>query len=205
MSLYSFGKVICNAVLRMIFKVKIEGLENVPSDKNFILVCNHASNLDPPVLGVALPVKLNFMAKEELFKNKLFGGLIRILGAFPVKRGARDTAAVKTALEILKRGDVVAMFPEGGRSKSRKELRRGKQGAALLASRANVGILPVGIDSEYKFRGKLNINVGKFIDVSELADKKSSSDEYQKFTDDVIMPTIAKLAGARVYENNSCR
>lgn len=205
MSLYSFGKVVCNAIFRTIFKIKVEGLENIPDDKNFIMVCNHKSNFDPPILGIALPVKLNYMAKEELFKNKFLGGLFRKLGAFPIKRGAKDVTAIKTALKILKSGEVVAMFPEGGRSKVKGMLRKGKQGAALLASRAGVGILPVGISGEYKFRGRLNITVGKFITPDELCFEKDEAEQYQKFTDDVIMPTIAKLAGLKIYENNSCR
>lgn len=204
MSLYSFGKVVCNIILKTIFRIKIEGLENVPDDKSFIVVCNHKSNLDPPVLGIALPVKLNYMAKEELFKNKFLGGLFRKLGAFPIKRGFKDVAAIKTALKILKSGDVVAMFPEGGRSKTEGALKRGKQGAVLLASRAGVGILPVGISGKYKFRGRIKISVGKFIAPDELRFEKDGTDNYQKFTDSVIMPAIAELAELKVYENNSC-
>lgn len=203
MTLYSFGKAVCKMVFGMLFKINIEGQENVPTDKNFIVVCNHKSNFDPPVLGVALPVKVHYMAKEELFKNKFLGSLFRKLGAFPIKRGAKDSSAIRAALKILKDGEIVAMFPEGGRSKTPGMLRKGKHGAVTIAAHSGVGILPVGISGDYKFRGKLDIRIGKFIEPKRMLGEKASSEDCQKFTDDVIMPSIAELARVKVYENSN--
>jgi len=205
MTLYTFGKAVCKAVFKILFKLNVEGLENVPKDKNFLVVCNHKSNFDPPVLGVALPVKVHYMAKEELFKNKILGALFRALGAFPIKRGAKDTSAIRSALRFLNMGEVVAMFPEGGRSKTPGMLRRGKHGAAMIAAHSGVGILPVGISGEYKFRGALNIKIGEFIETNTHVTEKAPSEVYQEFTDNVIMPKIAELARVKVYENSNSR
>ena len=205
MMLYKIVSAFCYIVLKISFNFKIAGRENIPTDKNFILVSNHTSYFDPPILGVATKTRLSYMAKEELFKNKIFGGLIKKLGAFPVSRGGGDIAAIKTAFKILKEGKNMVIFPEGGRSKTKGMLRKGKSGAALIATKAKVGILPIGINADFKFRGKVTVKIGEYIDLSEYFDQRVDTETLQRITDDVIMPEIANLAGVKVYENKSCR
>lgn len=204
MILYKIVYFFCHFMLKILFNFKISGRENIPSDKNFILVSNHTSNFDPPILGVATGIRLAFMAKEELFKNKIFGGFIKRLGAFPVSRGGGDISAIKTSLRILKDGQNMVIFPEGGRSRTKGMLRKGKSGAALIATKAKVGILPLGINANFRFRGKVTVTIGEYIDLSEYFDEKLSADKLQEITDNIIMPEIANLAGVKVYENKNC-
>ncbi len=205
MFFYKIARGICLGILKIMFRFRVEGKENIPKDKNFIVVSNHTSNLDPPLLGVAAATPLTYMAKEELFKNKLFGALIRKLGAFPISRESGDIGAVKTALRLLRDGHKMVIFPEGGRSKTRGMLRKGKSGAALLAAKTGTGLLPVGIAADFKFRGRVTVKFGEYMDFSDYKGKKLSAEELQKITDEKIMPEIALLAGVKVYENNGRR
>ncbi len=194
--LYQFGKVVVWCVQKILHRVHVYGKENIPQGRTFLLCSNHISDLDPPVLGANLPFKIRYMGKAELFKNPLIGKLFRDLGAFPVKRGnGGSAAAVKTAIKLLKNGEIVTMFPEGGRSKDGR-LRRGKPGACMIAHRANVGILPVGISGSYAFRHRLDIRIGEYIDPSEYLGENPTQEDFQKFTDEVLMQRIGELANA---------
>jgi len=189
-------------IYRFLFKLDIEGLENIPTDKNFLVVPNHLSNFDPPLVAAFLPVgNMAYMAKESLFKVPVVASVIKAFGAFPVKRSGNDIAAVKMAIKILKDGSSLTMFPEGKRVKTPGILGEGKQGAAMIAAKAGVGFLPVGIQSDYKFRGSVKLTVGEYIDLSEYYDKKLNSEALQQVTNELLMPKIAELAGAKVYGN----
>lgn len=187
---------------RTLFRVEIEGLENIPKDKSFLVVPNHLSNFDPPLIAAFLPVdSMAYMAKASLFKVPVLNSIIKAFGAFPVKRSGNDIAAVKLAIKILKEGKCLTMFPEGKRVKTPGTLGEGKQGAAMIAAKAGVGFLPVGIQTGYKFRSKVKLTVGEYIDFSEYHDKKLNSEALQQLTNELLMPKIAELAGAKVYGN----
>jgi 1-acyl-sn-glycerol-3-phosphate acyltransferase len=126
-----------------VFRWRTSGIENVPAG-GVIIAANHISLWDPPVIGTALPRKVHFMAKEELFANPVFGWIISKLGAFPVKRGAADRTAIRTALRLLESGSILAIFPEGTRSKDGK-LGSPEAGLALLALKSGVPIVPAAI------------------------------------------------------------
>ena len=101
-------------ILRLLYRIEVKGLENLP--RNGVLLCpNHASDLDPVLIGICLPInyRLHFMAKEELFQNRLFGCILRALGAFPVNREGADIQAVKTAMKVIHEGENLLIFPEG--------------------------------------------------------------------------------------------
>lgn len=118
--------------------------EKYPQKYYVIYASNHRSYADPPLLGAGAKGKYAFMAKEELFGNKLFAWLIRSLGAFPVSRGKGDTSTIDTAVERLNGGRSLMIFPEGTRSKDGK-VGKGHTGAALIAARSGKPIIPVGI------------------------------------------------------------
>lgn len=172
--MYFFCKNLVMIVMKIAFKLCYEGTENIPQDENYIFASNHRSNADPPVVAAGIKGKCSFMAKEELFKNKLFGWLIRNLGAFPVARGKGDTSVIDTAVERLQRGDNLMIFPEGTRSKDGK-VHRGHTGAALIAARTGKDIIPVGIifGEKLKFRCKVTIKYGKPIRVSDYCNNSS--------------------------------
>lgn len=200
MFFYNFVRALVYAYFKIFYKVNIVGTENIPTDDAFIVCANHTSNLDPPLLGACLPFKLSFMAKEELFKNKIFAKIITSLGAFPVRRGKGDLGALRSAVKILKSGSKLAIFPEGGRGNG-EHLRKGKAGAALIAIKAEAPILPIGINGKYKLFGKITVHIGKKIVLEEYYGKRFDSEELKKITDDKIMPTISELSGVKTYEN----
>lgn len=169
--MYYIAKNFLWIMFHIAFNVKCEGRENIPKKTPVIYASNHRSNADPPLVGSFARGKCSFMAKEELFKNKFFGALIRGLGAFPVSRGKGDTAVLDTAVERLEKGDSLMIFPEGTRSKDGK-VHRGHSGAAVIAARSNRQIIPVGVifGEKLKFRTKITIKYGEPIDPAEYVE-----------------------------------
>ena len=141
MSLYGFCEIIFPWIFKIWLRWEVFGRENIPAEGPVVIAANHLSLLDPPVLGAAATRKVHFMAKSELFKPAWFGALIRKLGAFPVRRGAMDRDAIKTGLTILKENKVLAVFPEGTRSKT-GELGRAGGGAFMMAVERKATIVP---------------------------------------------------------------
>ena len=166
---YYIARVAVYIVLRILYKPRFEGLENVPRDKGFILVSNHISNFDPIFIAVKVKPQCFFMAKEELFRNPFVSLIIRGLGAFPVSRGKGDTAAVEKAVGLVKAGKVVAIFPEGHRSPDGK-LQKLKSGAVVIAAETGGGMQPCIIQKGTKkiLRTPVTIRYGKFISHEEL-------------------------------------
>ena len=199
--LYKVVVNIVKGVMNFLFKIEIDGMENIPKDKNFIVTPNHLRNFDAPLLFAFLPMEMGYLAKAELFRVPIIGSIVRAFGAFPVKRGGRDISAIKTAIEVLRTGKNLVIFPEGKRTRTPGVLSEGKQGAAMIALKANVGLLPIGIETRYRFRGKVKVHIGEYIDLSEFFDKRASSQDLKKITEDVLMPEIAQLCGARTYGN----
>ena len=144
MSLYDFCHITFPWLFSLWLRWEVFGRENIPADGPVVIACNHLSLLDPPVLGAAATRQVHFMAKSELFRPSWFGAIIRKLGAFPVRRGAMDRDAIKTGLKILKEKKVLAVFPEGTRSKT-GELGRAGGGAFMMAVKMKAKIVPAYI------------------------------------------------------------
>ncbi|MEW6685524.1 MAG: lysophospholipid acyltransferase family protein [Candidatus Edwardsbacteria bacterium] len=159
-----------NWLLKFLFGLKIKGRQKIPEKGGVIIVSNHLSYLDPPLLGAAVNREIYFLAKEELFKhNRIFTWLLTAFNAIPLKRGGGNKKAIKTALEVLKTDRILAIFPEGTRSKTGKLLPM-KSGAAWLASLTKVPILPVYIKGSNKsllslflHQEKLEVTFGNLI------------------------------------------
>lgn len=140
---YYFGRGIVHTAMPFCARWEIKGRENVPPNGPLLIVCNHLHVSDPPIIAASIPLKLVFMAKEELWRTRWSGFWVEHFGAFPVRRGGLDRETLRTAEKWLNKGVSVVMFPEGGRSAS--GMRRGLPGAASLAARLKVPVLPVGI------------------------------------------------------------
>jgi len=164
---YYVARVIVRVLLKLLTHCQVKGRENIPSQGPLLIVANHLSLADPPLLGVSLSRKVIFMAKKELFRFRLSGYFIGSLGAFPVHRGQLDRKALRQAHQILADGLALVMFPEGTRSRSGR-LRPAFPGPALIAMRSGAPILPVGIIGTEKIRGvtwllrrpQITVNVG---------------------------------------------
>lgn len=141
---YKIFKFFCRIWYGIFFRTKVIGAENIPKDGAFILAANHMANWDPPFLGTFIDREVCYMGKEELFKNPVMAAVCRGLHVFPVKRGAADKTAIKTALKILKNGECLGIFPEGTRSKTGK-IGKAESGVSLIAAMAKVPIIPAAI------------------------------------------------------------
>ena len=140
--LYAILKPLTVVVMRLAFGLRSRGTEHVPAKGPVLLVANHVSFLDPPLVGGASPRPLTFLAKAELFRVPLFGGLIRRLNAQPLRREGGDAGALRTALRVLKSGGALLVFPEGTRGKG-DILGPAKPGAGMLAVLGGAPVIPV--------------------------------------------------------------
>lgn len=176
------------------FKITVVGRENIPKDiGGYIIASNHVSNNDPPFVGIVFHGKYRFMAKEELFHNKLFGAVIKGLGAFPVKRGAKDFAAIDTAIESLADGRTFIIFPEGTRSKT-GELGKPKSGISIIAVRAKAPVIPVFVKyGRKKFRQNALMVIGETIPKEEFEAVDLDNKRAIHSISGKIMGEIAKL------------
>jgi 1-acyl-sn-glycerol-3-phosphate acyltransferase len=140
------------ALLTAFTRWRVEGKENVPRKGPLIVVSNHMTYVDPPLLGASVPRRITFMAKQELFRPSLMGLVVRAYGAFPVRRDRFDREALRHALEVLNQEDVLGMFPEGKRSFSH-QLQEIQAGTAFIAAHSGAPIVPVGISGSEQVRG----------------------------------------------------
>ena len=143
-NLTQFFKIILFPIYRLIFWYSVEGLENIPTDKGIIVCSNHISNLDPIFWIIVLKRRIHYMAKKELFKNKILGWLLPKFDVFPIDRHKLDVKSIKHAINVVKSGDVLGIFPEGTRSRN-GEIHEAKSGVAYIARSAKCDVLPVAI------------------------------------------------------------
>ncbi len=156
-------------IYKFVFKGHLIGRDNIPQKDSFIMVSNHGSLLDPPLLGHALGRNISFMAKAELFSIPFLGFIIKACGAYPVKRGIADKNTIKIACKKLSDDNSIGIFIDGTRQKNGR-VNKPKQGAALLAFKNQKLLLPVAIVNSHRlirFRcfiplfSKIVIKVGK--------------------------------------------
>ncbi len=193
--LYVFGKGVCAPIFKILYRYKSINGENLPKEGGCILACNHLSYSDPVLLGLSSKRRLFFMAKIELFKNKFFGALIRALGAFPVERGAGDGKAIKTGEDLIKDGEVMTIFIEGGRTKT-GELMRPRSGCALVAQQMQVPVVPACItiigNPKHTFARRV-IHFGQPLTPEQLGLSPNGGRQELKNASNMIMGEIKKM------------
>ncbi len=141
---YHFSNWFLRTVFALILRVDVRGVANAPREGALIIAISHSSWIDPVLLGPYIPRSIASMAKSEVARWPILGGIIRAYGAFFVRRGEADVSAFKMGLQILKLGYAMGIAPEGHRSETGK-LQRGREGAIMLALRSGAPILPVAI------------------------------------------------------------
>ncbi|MDL2220141.1 1-acyl-sn-glycerol-3-phosphate acyltransferase [Eubacteriales bacterium OttesenSCG-928-N14] len=182
--LYRLAKIL-KWLLRPIFMwVKCDDKSPLNRQGAFIVCCNHVHALDPLSVADICPRKISFMAKQELFRNRLIAWFLTRLNAFPVDRQGSDIGAIKTALRRIKDGWALGIFPEGTRAKT-DEMLPFHSGAALLALRTNVPVIPCAIDKHYRlFFVRIYMKVGQPMDFSDLLQNgKPGQEEYDIATE----------------------
>lgn len=193
-------------IIKFIFKIfaiilyrpKIVGKENLPKDGGALLCPNHVSTLDAAVIVAMFKRKVNVLAKEELFKNGFLCWIADLFGIYPVKRGKADMQAIKISLTLLKRNELLLMFPEGTRNGMAKGIKP-KNGAVLIAATAGKPIIPIGIQGSFKPFTKIIVNIGKPIDYSKLKEEVKDKEQASELTKD-LMKEIVHLRDQNVKQ-----
>ncbi len=142
---YAITRVFMRVLMPLLGGITVRGQENIPARGPVFLAVNHRAYMDPPYLSMITKRQLHLMAKEELFKIPVFGLYIKALGAFPVKRGAADRRAIRQAMDELKAGHVLGIFPEGTRADP-GTLLPAERGFALIAKQTGIPIVPVALE-----------------------------------------------------------
>ena len=176
---------------KLVYRLEINGLENVPKEGPVIFCGNHRSYIDPPLIVATAKRDMKFLAKEELYKNKFLAFLGWAFEAIPVKRDEKDISAIKTSLKDLKEGKCIALFPEGTRNGLEKG-EKVKDGVAFFAVRSGAKVVPCGIKGGTKELKKLTISYGKALDYSKYKGSKDK-DVLDNITKK-IMDNIIELA-----------
>jgi len=184
--LYNFIKKVFWFILLFLIRIEIKNSDRIPSTGPLVLASNHVSLWDPIILGVFLPRKLHFMAKEELFKIFLVGSIVRKLGTFPVKRGKADRNAIRESIKVLKSEKVLCIFPEGTRSKN-GQLLDFLPGVTMIAQKGKAPLIPIGLkgtDNIFKkgFRTKIELNIGEPLYIENMYEGKITSEQLDKIT-----------------------
>lgn len=181
---------------KIFFPYRILGIENLKTiNSGFIICSNHISNMDAIFLHLSVGKKIYFMAKSELFSNKVFGNMLNFFGAIPVERGKKDVNAMLNSEDIILKNEILGIFIEGTRSKTGKFLRP-KSGAAIISLNTKCQIIPACItpsnSTKLKTFQKTNIAFGKPIYLSKMNLSHDSYEDIRKASE-IIMDEIKKL------------
>ncbi len=183
---------ICYVLAKILFRLRVEGRNNVPKKGQLIAVANHNSYVDPVIIDLGVVRRVHFMGKTEIVSKGLFGLFLRVIGTFPVRRGEADRAALKRSFEILDEQKVLGLFPEGTRIR-REGLGSFEPGIAFIALKSGAQIIPVGMKGTDRIWPagrrspafpKVTVKIGKpfnipedLLGVSDPAEKKARTDK----------------------------
>lgn len=173
--IYQSIRLLLLAIFKIFYRIKINGKENLPAEGKVIIMSNHISAYDPPLLAAIFSRPVRFMAKKELFENPVLKIVLFLADAFPVDRSTNDITAVKKALSVLKNEEVLGLFPEGTRHPEGK-LGNLKAGSIMLAIKSGAPVLPVGIKNVKK-GGRITVNIGKPFELDQFSGKRLTKEE----------------------------
>ena len=185
---YNFCWVALRPVFDLIYPRKVTGLENLPAEGGFVLCMNHCSALDPLFVSSRLPIsrRMKYLGKKELHDNKFLRPFVTWLGLIPVDRGNADLNAVRSCLQVLKEGQGLVIFPQGTRSRDNTPTPM-LPGAAMIALRGGVPVIPAYIDGPYRLFHHVDIHFGAPLDLSDFG---------RRCDHDTLVAATDRIAGA---------
>jgi len=188
---YYFAKGVLWFLFRLVYRMRVSGVENIPREGAFLLCGNHIHIFDGPVLLAFTPRKVALMGKQEIFqKNRFFSWVFRSAGVFPVDRfAAADMQAYRHTMKELDAGKGLVIFSQGTRM---KEFENAKSGVAMFALKSGAPIVPVGISGAYKPLSRIVIKIGEPISMTPYAGRKVKADVLAEVMDEVV-PRVANL------------
>lgn len=182
-------KSIIYAFYKIVFRIKKENEQNVPTNEPIIICANHLNIWDAVGIVIFTKRPVRFIAKKEVFENSFANWLLHLFDAIPIRRGMRDLEAMKISLKALNDGEALGLFPEG----TRKGLSKGakiQNGAAYMAMKAKVKVVPVGIRGSFKPFTKVTISYGTPIDFTKYENKNPEKEDLSKATKDIMESII---------------
>ncbi len=200
--IYWTGKISFYVLFKVFYRLKVIDAENIPDKGGVIIASNHASFLDPPLLGIAAwKRRCVFMARHTLFRNKIVSFILKKWGSFPIKRGTIDRTALAEFEDKVKEGYAAVFFPEGTRTED-GEIKQGKPGSGMLIYNSKAKVIPAYIHNTYKAFSKkmklpkvfvpVTVIFGKPIDFNDYFKKDAKKETYEEITK-VLMDEIIKI------------
>jgi 1-acyl-sn-glycerol-3-phosphate acyltransferase len=198
--LYGVCHYMITVIYDMFFRGEIAGLENVPTEGPFLVASNHASHLDPPIVGCHIPRQMAFFARKTLWHGKFATWWLDGVGAIPVDRDGSDVSAIKNVLRTLQAGKALTLFPEGTRSPD-GTLQPAKSGVGMIACRSRAPVLPArifnshiafGRDGRLRAGTRVSVVYGRLLQPEDYDDPKAGKERYQRASEK-IMAAIAAL------------
>jgi 1-acyl-sn-glycerol-3-phosphate acyltransferase len=185
-SFYRVIYVIFKPLIWIFFPFRVHGLENVPKDRAVVLCANHSHALDPVLVCMSMPrqARVRIMAKKELMDQPVVGWLVQKLGAFPVDRGHSDLTAVKTAIQTIRDGAHLLVFPEGTRVEHEGDA-RAKGGVVMIALRTGAPLVPVYVGGKDKLFHMTHVVFGEPYE-PKTQTRHGTSEEYQLYADEIL-------------------
>lgn len=187
---YKIARGFVRIFISLFYRFKIIGKENISKEGKLIICANHRHVFDPLFVAVCTRRIVHFMAKKELFQG-FFGFLIKSFRTIPVNRDGNDSYSLKLALQALKDGNILGIFPEGTRSEG--ERLEFKPGASMLSIKTKTKIIPIYIEGNYKIFSKMTAVVGKAYELTEYYGKKLTSTDYTNIANNEIADSITRL------------
>ncbi|MFP5452843.1 MULTISPECIES: lysophospholipid acyltransferase family protein [Parvimonas] len=182
--MYRFLVSIVSVLVKLIYRVKINGIENLKDDQPFIISANHIHIFDPVILATLTKRQIFFLSKKELFEKKLFAKFFGKLGVIPIDRDNTDIKAIKSCFRVIRAGNILGIFPEGTRVKT-VDINNMKKGVALIALKNKVNILPIHIEGTYRIFSKITVDIYPMIEINNF-ENMEDSEAIDKLTEELF-------------------